>query len=400
MKSLALRRRQVLWAGGTVTLAAAGGVVLLARGSFFASPPGGAYAPWDLWNDPSLRGTPLALVAAGVLAASPHNTQPWLFRVSDSSVEIFADASRHLGAMDPFLREMHIGLGCAIENIALAAPSNGYALTVEAAPGSLVTLTERQAPIHAATLRLKRLAAPLAAPPLYEAIPRRHTNRYPYERGQALPAAWREAVANVSADAEIRIFLFEEGPQRAAVDAAVVEATEAIVANAPMIGDSDRWIRTSSADVEKYRSGPTLDTAGLSSLTLLLAKLLPDLPARVSHNAWLSQTRDGQLTTAPVTGIVAVRDRFGRPAALKAGRAWQRLHLASTLLGVAMQPLNQPMEMADREKQLARPPLWERRLAALIGSRDWQPTFLFRAGISTCPAPPAPRRALYDTLSG
>ena len=146
MKSLALRRRQVLWAGGTVTLAAAGGVVLLARGSSFASPPGGAYAPWDLWNDPSLRGTPLALVAAGVLAANPHNTQPWLFRVSDSSVEIFADASRHLGAMDPFLREMHIGLGCAIENIALAAPSNGYALTVETAPGSLVTLTERQLP--------------------------------------------------------------------------------------------------------------------------------------------------------------------------------------------------------------------------------------------------------------
>ena len=108
----------------------------------------------------------------------------------------------------------------------------------------------------------------------------------------------------------------------------------------------------------------------------------------------------GQLATAPVTGIVAVRDRFGRPAALKAGRAWQRLHLASTLLGVAMQPLNQPMEMADREKQLARPPLWERRLAALIGSRDWQPTFLFRAGISTCPAPPAPRRALHDTLAG
>ena len=42
-------------------------------------PEGDAYAPWTLWNDPSIRGTPLALVAAGVIAANPHDTQPWLF---------------------------------------------------------------------------------------------------------------------------------------------------------------------------------------------------------------------------------------------------------------------------------------------------------------------------------
>ena len=165
-----------------------------------------------------------------------------------------------------------------------------------------------------------------------------------------------------------------------------------------MIGDSDRWVRTSSAAVEKYRSGPTLDTAGLSSSTLLFAKLLPDLPAQMSHDAWLSQTRDRQLATAPVTGIVAVRDRYDRPAALTAGCVWQRLHLASVLAGVATQPLNQPMEMADREKQAGRVPAWEQRLAALIGSHDWQPTFLFRAGIPVQPAPPSPRRALDGTL--
>jgi hypothetical protein len=399
MKSAASTRRQMLWAGGTMTLAVAGGAVLPFKGGSFASPRGDAYAPWDLWNDPSLRGTPLALVAAGILAANPHNTQPWLFRAGDSSIEIFADASRHLGAMDPFLREMHIGLGCAIENMALAAPPNGYALTVEATPGSLVPPGERRAPIHAATLRLKRPGASLAAPPLYEAIPRRHTNRYPYERGQELPAAWRHNAVNVSADTEVRVFLFEEGPERASLDAAIIESTEAIIADATMIGDSDRWLRTSSGEIEKYRSGPTLDTAGLSSLTLLFAKILPELPARVSHDAWLSQTRDRQLATAPVTGMVAIRDRYSRPGALKAGRAWQRLHLASALAGVAVQPLNQPMEMVDREKQLGRAPVWERRLAALTGSRDWQPTFLFRAGIPAYPAPPSPRRALDDALT-
>ena len=68
---------------------------------------GDAYAPWGLWNDPSLRGAPLALVAAAVLAANPHDTQPWLFRISDDAIEVLADLSRNLGAMDAFVREMN-----------------------------------------------------------------------------------------------------------------------------------------------------------------------------------------------------------------------------------------------------------------------------------------------------
>ena len=76
---------------------------------------------------PSIRNTPLALVAAGVIAANPHDTQPWLFAVGDDAIEIFADTSRNLGAMDACVREMHLGLGCAIENMLTAAGANGYA---------------------------------------------------------------------------------------------------------------------------------------------------------------------------------------------------------------------------------------------------------------------------------
>lgn len=108
------------------------------------SPEATADSPCELWNAPSLRGTPLALVTAGVLASSPHNTQAWLFKASDHSIKIFADGSRSLGAMNSFLREMHIGLGCAIENMALAAPLNGYALIVEAAAGSLIDRNEQE----------------------------------------------------------------------------------------------------------------------------------------------------------------------------------------------------------------------------------------------------------------
>ena len=76
----------------------------------------------------SLHGTPLALVAAGILAANPHDTQPWIFHVDDDRIAVYADLSRNLGAMDALLREMHLGLGCAIQNMLLAAPANGYSV--------------------------------------------------------------------------------------------------------------------------------------------------------------------------------------------------------------------------------------------------------------------------------
>ncbi len=74
-----------------------------------------------MWQAPEYANTPLALVAAGILASNPHNTQPWIFRVTDTQIDILADTRRHLGTFDPYLREMHLGLGCAVENMALAA---------------------------------------------------------------------------------------------------------------------------------------------------------------------------------------------------------------------------------------------------------------------------------------
>ncbi len=396
MSGISTTRRGLLWTGGAMTLALSGGVVFAAQGCTpdLSSDP--AYAPWRLWNDPALRGTPLALVAAGILAANPHDSQPWLFRVTADGIDVFADPSRNLGAMDPFLREMHIGLGCALENIALAAPPNGYATEIALEPGSLAGVAERRAPVRAATIVLTKLPAPPPDSKLHAAIAHRHTNRFPYDAARPLPQAWRDAIAAISKELDLRVFLFETPEARKRYDAAILDATQAIIADAPMIADSDRWIRMSHTDIEKYRSGPTLEAAGLSPLTLLFAEWIP-LPAAANHAAWLSQTRE-QLSSARITGIIAVRDRYDRPSALAAGRAWQRLHLSAASLGVAMQPLNQPAEMVDRERQTGETRQWRDRLASLTGSTDWEPTFFFRAGMPTRSAPASPRRALSDVV--
>jgi hypothetical protein len=397
MTQFASNRRDILRAGGaTLFVALAGGKLRAANSAGRPLPEGDAYAPWTLWNDPSIRNTPLALVAAGAIAANPHDTQPWLFAVSDDAIEIFADTSRNLGAMDACVREMHLGLGCAIENMLTAAGANGYAASLETAPGSLIDLTERSRPVLAARLRLARFAQAIPDPRA-AAIPLRHTNRYAYDLAKSPPAEWRDFARALGADGEVRVFLFEAGsPQRRRFDAAVVEATEAIIADKPMIADSDRWFRASSREIDAHRDGPTLDAAGLSTLTLIFAHLF-SVSAETSHKAWLDQTRDVQLPTAPLAGLIAVRDRYDRPGAIAAGRAWQRLHLDATLRGMALQPLNQPIEMIDRERQTGSGAAWDRRVAALTGD-DWQATFSFRAGYSSTAASASPRRRLADIV--
>ena len=109
-----MQRRLFLKGLGVVTVVVVGGGVRRAYDQgVFSVGQGSAFEPWKDWPNNSDEGA-LELVRAAILAASPHNTQPWLFKVTNSSIELYIDTKRNVGALDPFLRGAHIGMGCAL----------------------------------------------------------------------------------------------------------------------------------------------------------------------------------------------------------------------------------------------------------------------------------------------
>jgi nitroreductase len=378
------RRQAIAWtAGATTTLL---GVRALDQGVIrFSDSP--ALAAWTDWSR-SRHGGPLALVAAGLLAASPHNTQPWRFAVGRIGVDIFEVPTRSLGAFDPFGRERLAGLGAAIHNMALASTRLGQFATVRLLP-------DPQSPVHVARIELDTAAAGRPAPhPLLPAIGQRHTHRGVWT-GAPLKPQDIAALLDFSRPPEIGVHLFAAAsPMGQRLAALTSDATQAITEDEAMMAASHRWFRHSRAAQDKLKDGLTLATSGVSPLIAAAAAMLPPMSASTEGKYWLEATRDVHLPSASVFGLITAQYPWDRRQALLAGMAWQRLHLIAAARGLAAQPLNQLPEMIDRQRAQGQPASFAKSARRLPGV----PTFAFRLGMAETAAKPSLRRPVSQVI--
>lgn len=59
-------------------------------------------------------------------APSGHNTQPWKFHIADNTITVIPNFEVALPVVDGNNRELFISLGCAVENLSIAANHFGY----------------------------------------------------------------------------------------------------------------------------------------------------------------------------------------------------------------------------------------------------------------------------------
>jgi len=116
------------------------------------------------------------LLATAARAPSVFNTQPWLFRVTTYTIELYADPSRRLRS-DPAGREMLISCGAALFGLRLAIRALGYQPVVSLLP-------EPERPSLLASVRLGA-GEPVTSREraMIDALPHRHTHRGGFSPG-------------------------------------------------------------------------------------------------------------------------------------------------------------------------------------------------------------------------
>ena len=256
MLCVTISRRQFLKRAIPPTFILAAGALVWksAESGVFSSGRGPAFAPWNDWRVDD--GHPLhRLVRASILAASPHNTQPWLFRLSgEDRIDLYADQSRWIGAIDQLRRELQIGLGCALENLVLAARANGLAPEV-------VTMPTADDPTHVASIVLTPAA--MAQTDVYRAIPERHTNRTAYDMHRRLSNETLAYMTSLSKSNTTGIRWLTSGEEKKRLSEDIVRAAEEIAQDREQSESSRRWYRIDWASLQRHRDGITLDAQGL-----------------------------------------------------------------------------------------------------------------------------------------
>ncbi len=123
------RRGLLKLIGGGVVLAAAG------AGGFVAlnQPSRAAREAWRAaGQETEFR---RRFLSYALLAPNPHNRQPWLVRLEgDDALTLYVDLERRLPATDPFDRQIVIGCGAFLELLVLAAAQESYGAEVQTFP--------------------------------------------------------------------------------------------------------------------------------------------------------------------------------------------------------------------------------------------------------------------------
>ena len=378
-----LTRRNFLKGLGAAAIIVAGGTAWRAVDSgVLSAGQGPAYEPWTNWRD--MSNPQMNLIRAAILASNPHNSQPWLFRVSDMQIDLFADTRRQIGTIDPFLREMTIGMGAALASLLLAARASGYQPDLKLLPDPSDT-------IHLAQVKLVPTTPEVL--PLYEAIPRRHTDRAAFDTTRTVSQAQLDELSKLAEGFDDAKLMWVTGPQTVQnFRDRTLEATQAIIDDEQQSADSIAWQRSSWRELQEKRDGLTYDAQGMGGLITAAVKMLPTITQEQADQGWYEAMRDRQLATASTFGLILARDPLDNVQRLNVGRLWQLLHLQMTIDGLGAQPLNQLVERRDREVQLGLEPRFGTALSEMVGDDRWSALMPFRVGYPTAQPLPSPRR--------
>ncbi len=309
---------------------------------------------WVSMGDPLVRAADAARVAPSI-----HNTQPWYWRAGADAIELRADRSRQLLAIDPDGRMLTVSCGAALHHARIALAAQGYDAAVWRFPdgedGDLL-----------ARVRLgERTDTDPAAMRLYQTTLVRRTDRRTVPDRPVDPAAIA-VLAQVAADEGIN---FESLQPDQVIELAVAvshaEAVEAVDPN--QREELARWVGGVRAD-------------GLGVPDTAIPSDLPQttVPEREFGRSGTLPAGQGHDTGAVYAVLHGTTDA---PLEwLRAGEALSAVWLTAIGAGLSLLPFSAPVEVGGTRETL-------RRILAGIG----YPHMVVRLGTADDQVPGPPR---------
>jgi hypothetical protein len=309
---------------------------------------------WGVSEDDFPRGSPIEaqlgfLLRYAILAPSVRNTQPWAFSVRGNRIHLIADFRKAQPVADPDRRELYISIGCALENLLVAAEHFGFGHGIAYFP-------ERIAPDLVATVTFEPGGTPseARAGATLASILKRHNDDGVFRPAQ-VPEWFRMRLLACGAESDLQILLTQDRPFHRWIDALTLQADRAELADPGFRRELKYWI---SQGV--FGSPPVRERLRHAANTR------PDLAehvARRDHAVLESTALLGLICATGDSHLLHVR----------VGQLFERLWLTGTAMGVSINPMSQTM----------RHPQLRAVVGELLPAPGWTPQHLFRVGFGS-----------------
>lgn len=292
------------------------------------------------------------LLRYATLAANAHNTQPWRFAPKGQAVEIRPDITRKTPAVDPDDHHFYASLGCIAETLSIAARARGQGgeIALGADPGT---------PIEVALV-----PGPRETDMLFDAIPARQCTRSDYDGTGLAPDLIDQLIAEAAMFDVAAVWV--PADEQADLTELVISGNTAQMRDPAFVAELKDWIRFNPQQAVATGDGLFGGCAGSPAAPTWLGKLLFGFLYSVE-----AETRKYRRQMASSAGcFILVADRNDPEGWIAAGRAYQRLALRATALGLKNAFVNQAVEHPESRAELA----------SLIGLPDKRPNFVLRIG--------------------
>lgn len=293
-------------------------------------------------------------VRYGIQAPNPHNTQAWKIRpLSPTEMLLYVDEGRTLPVTDPPARQIHIGCGCFIEVLAIGMSGHGYATRVDYLPEGPYGLKDvGRKPVARVSVH-RTAGAP--SDNLARFITLRQTNRKVYS-GPLLTDEEARRLRHRVGPGDVELMIMNRDSQMRPFFDIFLHAVEIEARTRRTWEETRIWFRYSERQRRQRRDGLSVPQAGIDGLARLLAEryLRAGDPRR-----WFSPRYVESGLRAFAKGIFSARGLVFLKTAtntqldwLLAGRAFARVHLALTELGMHCQPNSQVLQEFPEMAQL------------------------------------------------